>query len=56
MNGEGMIWFLGILAISIGVYSIYAISTLLARLNDIHDELFEIRKAILSLNELKEKE
>ena len=50
-----MIWILGILAISIGVYSIYAISTLLARLNDIHDELFEIRKAIVSLNELKEK-
>ena len=53
MIGEGMIWFLGILAISIGVYSIYAISTLLARLNDIHDELFEIRKAIVELKDKK---
>ncbi len=48
--------FLGILGLGAIIYSIYAIATLLARLDDIGQELFEIRKAILSLNELKEKE
>jgi hypothetical protein len=44
-----------ILSLSVIIYWTYAISTILARLNDIHDEMFEIRKSIHLLDELKEK-